>query len=142
MKRNILFATFMLSALCGWAQQEVRPFKGYFFNKEYNVYLSINLHDEDVNVPDHEILGPLPGYLGKRYNSFYWLITGKKIKSKKTATINMINDYGSEDLEATLTVKNDSTLVLEQGSGSSLKVADKGKWKKLPKTLEFIKRGK
>ena len=50
----------------------------------------------------------------------------------------LINDYGSEDLTATLTRKNDSIYVLKQEDGSSLKVPVKGgKWQKLPKTLEF-----
>jgi hypothetical protein len=49
----------------------------------------------------------------------------------------MINDYGSEDLTATLTVQGDSVFVLKQESGSTLKVPHKGKWQKLPKTMEF-----
>ena len=49
----------------------------------------------------------------------------------------LINDYGSEDLKASLTRKNDSIYVLKQLEGNTIKVPNKGKWQKLPKTLEF-----
>ena len=52
----------------------------------------------------------------------------------------MINDYGSEDLSATLHLKNDTTLVLEQGRGSAIKIPKNGKWQKLPSKLTFIRR--
>jgi hypothetical protein len=78
----------------------------------------------------------VPGYLSKRFNSFAWIITDAQVKGHK-ATLQMINDYGSEDLTATLTVQGDSVFVLKQESGSTLKVPLKGKWQKLPKTMEF-----
>jgi len=37
-------------------------------------------------------------------------------------------------------MKNDSTLVLHQGSGSTIKIPLDGKWKKLPNKLEFIRK--
>jgi hypothetical protein len=49
----------------------------------------------------------------------------------------MINDYGSEDLTATLTAENDSLYVLKQIDGSTLKVPNNGKWQKLPKRFEL-----
>jgi hypothetical protein len=49
----------------------------------------------------------------------------------------MVNDYGSEDLEATLTRQNDSIYVLKQGKGSTLKVPNNSKWQKLPPILTF-----
>ena len=70
-------------------------------------------------------------------NSFFWLITSKNIKNKKFANIELINDYGSEDLSASLSLKNDSTLVLKQLKGSEIKVPNKGKWQKLPAELVF-----
>ena len=51
--------------------------------------------------------------------------------------MNLINDYGSEDLTATLTRKNDSIYILKQESGSTLKVPKNSKWQKLPKVLEL-----
>lgn len=52
----------------------------------------------------------------------------------------LINDFGSEDLRATLIRKNDSVYVLQQNEGNAIKVPRKGKWQKLPKELEFKKK--
>ena len=49
----------------------------------------------------------------------------------------MINDFGSEDLTATLTQQNDSIYILQYVDGSTFKIPNKGKWQKLPKKLEF-----
>ena len=67
------------------------------------------------------------------------MITSAKIDGNK-AELQMINDYGSEDLTATLTAENDSLYVLKQVGGSSLKVPKEGKWQKLPSKLVFKRR--
>jgi hypothetical protein len=51
----------------------------------------------------------------------------------------MVNDYGSEDLNAELILNSDSTYILRQLQGSTIKVAGKNKWIKLPKELKFVK---
>ena len=138
MKKALFISTLLLfgfSAL--FAQSSDKPFKGRFDNEEYKVYLVLNLHDQTVKVPGQDLYGELPGYLGKRNNSFCWLITGCKVKSSSKATIELINEYGSEDLEATLTLQGDSLLTLKQGEGSDIKVPNNGKWQKLPGTLVF-----
>lgn len=141
MRKKILCAlTAILLPLLATAQSDSIPFKGHFENEEYNVYLELNLYERNINVPSHELFGPLPGYLGKRNNSFYWLVTDGKATSKHKAALSLINDYGSEDLEASLTMKNDSTFILRQEDGSTLKVPNKGKWQKLPKELELKKK--
>ena len=89
-----------------------------------------------MDIPEHELLGPLPGYLAKQRNGFYWLINSAEVKGNK-ANVEFVNDYGSEDLSATLRMPNDSTLVLEQGRGSSIKVPKNGKWFKLPSKITF-----
>ena len=89
-----------------------------------------------MDIPEHELFGPLPGFLAKQHNGFYWLITEAKVKNSK-ATVEFINDYGSEDLTATFHMPNDSTLVLEQKEGSPIKVPKKGKWFKLPSKITF-----
>lgn len=141
MKRKFLctLAAALLPLLAS-AQSDSIPFKGHFENGEYNVYLELDLYDRNINVPAHELFGPLPGYLGKRYNGFYWLVTDGKITSKHKAALSLINDYGSEDLKASLTMKNDSIFILRQEDGSTLKVPNKGKWQKLPKELELKKK--
>ena len=136
-----------LSIIASWLtisafaeQKDSTTFRAYLYNNEYEVYLNINFYDENIKVPGQELYGELPGYLGKKNNSFCWVITSAKIKDKKTATMNLINDYGSEDLTATLTQKNDSIYILKQESGSTLKVPKNSKWQKIPKTIELKRR--
>ena len=136
-----IFTAFVLALmfLPVLAQENNQPFRAYLINKEYSVYLRINFYDEDVTVPGQDLYGKLPGYLSKQHNSFCWLITTTEVEGNK-ATLQMINDYGSEDLTATLTAENDSVYVLKQIDGSTLKVPNNGKWQKLPKTLELKRR--
>lgn len=131
---HYILTTCLLSLTMSVAAQ--KPFHAYLINNEYDVYLRINFYDQDITVPGQELYGQLPGFLGKKHNSFCWIITSAEIKGN-TATLSLINDYGSEDLIATLTQKNDSVYVLKQGEGSTLKVPKNGKWQKLPKTLEL-----
>ena len=122
------------------AQNAQKTFAGLFVNDEYNIYLKIDLYSDGIEVPEHEMFGLLPGYLGKKHNNFYWLITSYNIKSKKTANLELINDYGSEDLTASITMKNDSTFILKQIKGSYLKVPNKGKWQKIPSEIVLKKK--
>ena len=128
-----------MTAISVSAQQENRPFRAYLYNSEYDVFLRIDFYDESITVPGQDLYGSLPGYLGKTHNTFCWLITTAKVKGH-TAHIALINDYGSEDLTATLTVKNDSIYELKQVEGSVLRVPKNGKWQKLPKTLTLKRR--
>ena len=136
MNKLIAISLFCLTAIGMKAQSNNTPFRAYLSNNEYDVFIRINFYEQDITVPGQDLFGQLPGYLGKKNNSFAWLITSAKINGDK-AKLQFINDYGSEDLTATLTRKNDSIYVLKQESGSTLKVPNKGKWLKLPKTLEF-----
>ena len=133
-KLHYTLVTLLLCLTLSAAAQ--KPFHAYLVNNEYEVYLRINFYDQDISVPGQELYGKLPGFLGKKHNSFCWIITDASIKGK-TATLAMTNDYGSEDLTATLTQKNDSVFILKQGEGSTLKVPKNGKWQKLPKVLEL-----
>lgn len=139
MKKLIIAAILVLTAISASAQQENRPFRAYLYNSEYDVFLRIDFYDESITVPGQDLYGSLPGYLGKTHNTFCWLITTAKVKGH-TAHIALINDYGSEDLTATLTVKNDSIYELKQVEGSVLRVPKNGKWQKLPKTLTLKRR--
>lgn len=121
----------------GFAQKESQTFRAYLYNNDYEVYLRINFYDQDITIPGQELYGELPGYLGKKNNSFCWVITSCKVHNDKKATLQLINDFGSEDLTATLTRKNDSIYTLRQDNGNTIKVPFKGKWQKLPKVLEF-----
>ena len=139
MKKLILATLLVMTAISVSAQQENRPFRAHLYNSEYDVFLRIDFYDESITVPGQDLYGSLPGYLGKTHNSFCWLITTAKVKGH-TAHIALINDYGSEDLTATLTRQNDSIYILRQEKGSALKVPKNGKWQKLPKSLPFTRR--
>ena len=117
--------------------QEYKPFKGYLYNAEYQVYLQINFYEKDVKPAGQELFGELPGYLGSKRDVRQWLIMDAKVNKDRTADLSIINDYGSEDLMAKLVVENDSTYLLKQINGSTLKIVVDNKWVKLPKTLEM-----
>ena len=140
MKKLFLFSiVFHIALLSASAQQSSKPFRAYLYNNDYEVFMRLDLYGESITVPGQELYGELPGYLGKKHNSFCWLITSSKIDGEK-AELQMINDYGSEDLTATLTVENDSLYVLRQVEGSTLKGPKDGKWQKLPSKLVFKRR--
>ena len=135
--RKILFLV-IISLFCLPMMAQVQKndadttsFKGYLYNKEYNVY---------VIVPRQEVYGEMAGYFGDCQDARKWLFTSATIKNDHLAEIEIINDYGSEDLKATLQKVNDSTFVLRQGDGSTIKIARNRKWLKMPKELTFIKR--
>lgn len=136
--RSIIIFLSILWSCAIHTQNDSSTFHTYLYNKEYKVYLRINFYDQDVIIPDQDLLGPLPGYLGKEHNSFCWPIVSVDVKGKK-AHLQMVNDYGSEDLEATLTRENDSIYILKQGKGSVLKVPNNNKWQKLPNVLPFVR---
>ena len=136
MKKLILVLFVFHFSLLTSAQNDCAPFRAYLINNEYNLFIRIDLCEESITVPGQELLGQLPGFLGKKRNSFCWIITSAEVKGK-TAHLSMINDYGSEDFTATLTQKNDSVFIFQHIEGSSFKMPNNGKWQKIPKKLEF-----
>lgn len=128
-----------MSYLTSFAQKDSTIFKGYLSNNEYEVYLQINFYQNDIKVPGQEIFGTIAGFLGDRKDSRKWLITNATIEGK-TAHLSIINDYGSEDLIADLTLESDGTYSLKQIAGSNIKIARNRKWVKIPKKLTFMKK--
>lgn len=128
-----------MSYLTSFAQKDSTIFKGYLSNNEYEVYLQINFYQNDIKVPGQEIFGTIAGFLGDRKDSRKWLITNATIEGK-TAHLSIINDYGSEDLTADLTLESDGTYSLKQIAGSNIKIARNRKWVKIPKKLTFMKK--
>lgn len=127
------------------AQSKVTPmdtttFAGVFDNKEYNVYLYIDFYHNDIVVPGQEVFGEMAGYFGDKRDSRKWLFTSAEITDSASAKVAITNDYGSEDLKATLTKQPDGTFVLKQEEGSTIKIARDRKWVKMPKRLTFIRR--
>lgn len=139
MKKTFLTLLLTACTTIGMAQTDSTLFKGYFTNKEYNIYLKIDFYKQDIKVPGQEIFGEMAGFLGDNLDSRKWLITDAAIKGN-TATLSIINDYGSEDLTAELTRDKDGTYELKQLKGSNMKIARNRKWVKLPKTISFEKR--
>ena len=136
MKQLFISALMALFALVGHGQAR-KSFKGHLYNSEYNVYMRINFHDKDVVARGQELFGKLPGYLGSKFDTRLWLITDVKLNKDKEAKLSIINDYGSEDLEAKLEKENDSTYTLKQLEGSNIKIVVDRKWVKLPKVMQF-----
>lgn len=128
-----------MSYLTSFAQKDSTIFKGYLSNNEYEVYLQINFYQNDIKVPGQEIFGTIAGFLGDRKDNRKWLITNAAIEGK-TAHLSIINDYGSEDLIADLTLESDGTYSLKQITGSNIKIARNRKWVKIPKKLTFMKK--
>lgn len=139
MKRKLFIIIFTAIFATVGAQQSQGTFSGYLTNEEYDVYLRIDFQNQNIIIPGQEIYGELPGYLGKKHNSFCWPITSVKKKGSREIVMTMVNDFGSEDLTATLTLQSDSTYLLKQTSGSTLKIPKNGKWQKLPRMLIFTK---
>ena len=139
MKKMIFITLLYLFSISGWAQKDSTDFKCKVYNKEYDVYLNINFYDNNLQVPGQAIFGEIPGFFGDYQDSRKWLITDATIKGK-TALLSIINDYGSEDLTAELTVKKDGTYELKQIKGSTIKIARNRKWVKIPKILIFVKK--
>lgn len=139
MKRIVIVLYFALLALASVGQKQAgKPFEGIIGNAEYKIYLQINFYKNNVSVPGQELFGELPGFLGDSIDSRKWLFTSVKL-NKKTATLQIINDYGSEDLVATLTQNKDNTYTLNQLEGSRIRIARNRKWVKLPKEIIFIR---
>lgn len=136
MKRTVLVGLLGILLADGFAQKG-KTFQGYLYNAEYQVYMRINLHEKDVLAEGQELFGRLPGYLGSKRDSRLWLITDAKMTGDKLAELSIINDYGSEDLTAKLSMENDSTYTLKQLQGSAIKIVVDQKWVKLPRQLLF-----
>lgn len=132
---------FALLASLKLAAQNDKVFHTYIYNDEFKVYMDINLYENNVIVPNQELFGETPGYFGAKRDERKWLITSAKIDGKNTATLEFANDYGSEDLTATLTFNpEDGSYVLKQKSGSRIKIVVNRKWVKIPTELKFVPR--
>lgn len=139
MKKKLFTMLFLVLSTTCFAQIDSTIFKGTLTNKEYNVYLKIDLYDQNIKVPGQEIFGDMAGFFGDYKDGRKWLITEVSIKDQ-TASLSIINDYGSEDLTAELSVTPEGKYIFKQLKGSTMKIARNRKWLKLPKTIEFIRR--
>ena len=139
--KKLFVLMFVLLVSVKLAAQSDKVFHTYIYNDEFKVYMDINLYENNVIVPDQELFGEIPGYFGAKRDQRKWLITSAKIDGKNSATLEIVNDYGSEDLTATLTFNpEDGSYVLRQKSGSRIKIVVNRKWVKIPTELKFVPR--
>ena len=136
MKRTLV-TTFLLSVVLSIEAQHMSVFKGYLYNDEYQVYINMDFYRNNIKVPGQEIFGELPGYFGSKRDGRKWLFVAAELKDSITAKLTITNDYGSEDLEATLRRLPDGSFELQQNDGSTIKIAVNRKWVKIPKRLQF-----
>lgn len=139
--KKLFVLIFVLLVSVKLAAQSDKVFHTYIYNDEFKVYMDINLYENNVIVPDQELFGEIPGYFGAKRDQRKWLITSAKIDGKNSATLEIVNDYGSEDLTATLTYNpEDGSYVLKQKSGSRIKIVVNRKWVKIPTELKLVPR--
>ena len=132
-----ILTMWLISAVC-LAQTE-RPFEGYLYNEEYQIYLKLNVYDKNIMVPDQDIYGELPGYLGSKRDSRLWLITDANQLNEKSMELSVINDYGSEDFIARITIDDKGVYTFKHIEGSTYKIVVNSKYVKIPKTITFVK---
>ncbi len=141
MKRILLLTWLMILSIFSVHAQEVADstiFTGKIVNKEYQVWIEMDFKHQNILTPGQEIFGLVPGYFGARRDTRKWIITDTSVKGK-VATVTIINDYGSEDLEAQLTYQDDGSYLLERLSGSTMKIVVNRSWVKIPKKLVFTR---
>lgn len=136
MKRTFFIAITWFFCATLFAQESM-AFKGKIVNDEYQIWIEMDFDKQAVIVPEQEIFGEVAGYLGAKRDPRKWIVTSVEMKNATTARLEITNDYGSEDLTASLTLNRDGTFTLKQLDGSTIKIAVNKKWVKLPKTLVF-----
>lgn len=136
MKKYFPILTLLILTLNSWAQEPDSLFRGKLVNSELEVAIVLNLYEKNVKVPQQEIFGNVDGYLYYKHDGRKWIIVESEVQGDR-ALLTIINDYGSEDLTATLTYQPDGSFVLKQETGSALKIVKDRKWVKLPKKIVF-----
>lgn len=113
------------------------PWKLSLTDPKEKVTLTIDLHEESIEVPGMEIFGPMNGYLGGNIYGV-WAVTSFKIKKDK-AILRLSNDLGSETQEAELTHTSDSTYTLKLLGSTVVKKVEGRKLYKITSTLKMIR---
>ncbi len=138
--RKLLFLFVMSLVSAAAVAQQGRPFDTTIRNEEYKIYIRLNLYDKNITVPGQDVLGEVDGYFGSTQSSTKWIVVASRLIDGRTAEIEVVNDYGSEDLTATLKVNDDGTYEYKKDGGSTLKFAVRGKWQKIPGNLELVRK--
>ena len=132
--KKLIFALFVSLVPLLLPAQTDSTFNVTLHNDEYKIYITMNLY-----VPGQAVLGKVDGFIASKQSTGKWIIVSSQIKSKNEAEIEVINDYGSEDFTAVIKRNSDGTYSYTKKGGSTLKFAVRGKWQKIPGSLEFVK---
>ena len=138
--RKLLFLFVMSLVSAAAVAQQGRHFDTTIRNEEYKIYIRLNLYDKNITVPGQDVLGEVDGYFGSTQSSTKWIVVASRLIDGRTAEIEVVNDYGSEDFTATLKVNDDGTYEYKKDGGSTLKFAVRGKWQKIPGNLELVRK--
>lgn len=138
--RKLLFLFVMSLVSAAAVAQQRRPFDTTIRNEECKIYIRLNLYDKNITVPGQDVLGEVDGYFGSTQSSTKWIVVASRLIDGRTAEIEVVNDYGSEDFTATLKVNDDGTYEYKKDGGSTLKFAVRGKWQKIPGNLELVRK--
>lgn len=140
-KKSVFVLVLLLLVTLGCHAQD-KPdstFIGKIYNDELKVYIVMNLADKNITVPQQDIFGNVDGYMACSGTEHVWTIVSSEVKGH-TAHIDMINNYGSEDVSASLTLEKDGTYTYKHLSGSTLKFPVGQKWHKIPSKVVFRKK--
>ena len=130
-----IFALFTL-VLCPYSYAN-NPWKLSLTDPKEKVTLTIDLHEESIEVPGMEMFGPMNGYLGGNIYGV-WAVTSFKIKKDKSI-LRLSNELGSETQEAELTQTSDSAYTLKLLGSTVVKRAEGRKLVKITSTLKMIR---
>ena len=98
--KRIVSLIVVLASMSGLHAQVDSTFVGKFENEEYKIFLQLNLEEKNIIVPGQEVFGEMDGYVGSTQTTHVWAIVSSTVEGN-TATLDLVNNYGSEDFQAT-----------------------------------------
>ena len=106
--KRIVSLIVVLASMSDLHAQVDSTFVGKFENEEYKIFLQLNLEEKNIIVPGQEVFGEMDGYVGSTQTTHVWAIVSSTVEGN-TATLDLVNNYGSEDFQATLTLEKDGS---------------------------------
>ena len=137
--KRIVSLIVVLASMSDLHAQVDSTFVGKFENEEYKIFLQLNLEEKNIIVPGQEVFGEMDGYVGSTQTTHVWAIVSSTVEGN-TATLDLVNNYGSEDFQATLTHEKDGSYTWKHQGGSTLKFPVDRKWQKIPTKVVFTRK--
>ena len=135
MKKILYCILFCCCFLQTFAQTTQKPYQGKFYNKDYGIYLNLDLYKESIEIPGYSFFGKVNGYIDGKIHST-WILVSYKIHEDH-AHIRLSNDQGAESQSIIISCPNDSILNYRAIDGNHIKRVQKGKFVKIPQELIF-----